>query len=182
MTGGVLLAGAIAREECPFCDRIARGEYDNRTVPHEAGPHGDVVTFEPLNPVTPGHRLVVPVAHLTDALENPTITGWTMEFAAEVARNYGAKSCNLITSVGTPATQTVRHLHIHLIPRRENDGLHLPWTGQKEREGRIGRDAEVLHAEHHPGTFVPTLDSCPEHGRADYEDRVRRMGLRSQPG
>jgi hypothetical protein len=46
---------------------------------------------------------------------------------------------------------------------------------------RVACNAEVLHSEHHPGTLVPSLDSCPEHDRADYEGRVRRMGLTSQP-
>lgn len=37
-------------------------------------------------------------------------------------------------------------------------------------EVRIDRpDPEVLHAEHHSGTIVPTLDSCTEHTRAEYE-------------
>ena len=47
---------------------------------------------------------------------------------------YGAASCNLITSVGAAATQTVKHLHIHIVPRHEGDGLHLPWTEQKKPE------------------------------------------------
>jgi hypothetical protein len=42
------------------------------------------------------------------------------------------------------------------------------------RVQRVSEDAGVLHSEHHPGTFVPTLDSCPEHERADYEAMVRR--------
>jgi hypothetical protein len=42
----------------------------------------------------------------------------------------------------------------------------------------IADEANVLHSEHHPGTFVPTLDSCPEHDRADYEARVREMAAR----
>lgn len=39
----------------------------------------------------------------------------------------------------------------------------------------VAREAEVLHAEHHPGTFVPSLDSCTEHERAEYEQRVRDL-------
>lgn len=39
----------------------------------------------------------------------------------------------------------------------------------------VAQEAEVLHAEHHPGTFVPSLDSCPEHERAWYEQRVREI-------
>jgi hypothetical protein len=42
-------------------------------------------------------------------------------------------------------------------------------AGRAERRMSGSQYAEVLHAEHHPGTFVPTLDSCREHERADYE-------------
>jgi histidine triad (HIT) family protein len=107
---------------CPFCARIADHRYDA----------GDqyAVTFEPLNPVTPGHRLFVPRAHLADALTRPVITGHVMEYAARWAHGHDLAPCNLITSVGAEATQTVFHLHIHMIPRREDDGLALPWTMQ----------------------------------------------------
>ena len=107
--------------DCPFCQRIKAGRYDDRCP--------DAVTFEPLNPVTLGHRLVVPTVHVADALEDPHITGLVMEYAAEIASLYEADPCNLITSVGRDATQTVFHLHVHIVPRRSGDGLALPWTG-----------------------------------------------------
>lgn len=88
-----------------------------------------------LNPVTPRHLLVVPVRHVVEAVEDPALTGRVMRVAAYVARSH--KSCNFITSVGTPATQSVFHLHVHIIPRIEGDGLVLPWTDQSsEKEGK----------------------------------------------
>jgi diadenosine tetraphosphate (Ap4A) HIT family hydrolase len=39
-------------------------------------------------------------------------------------------AANFITSAGRDATQTVFHLHIHIVPRHAGDGLALPWTGQ----------------------------------------------------
>lgn len=86
----------------------------------------NVVAFVPLNPVTPGHLLVVPKAHVSDALDNPAITGEVMKVAANLA----SRPCNLITSAGAEATQTVFHLHVHIVPRTADDGLTLPWTGQ----------------------------------------------------
>ena len=108
---------------CPFCARITAGEYD-------AGDSWSV-TFEPLNPVTPGHRLFVPRAHVADALTRPVITGRVMEYAARWATGHNLGPCNLITSAGAEASQTVFHLHLHLVPRCEGDGLPLPWTGQQ---------------------------------------------------
>jgi histidine triad (HIT) family protein len=108
---------------CPFCTRIEAGEYD--------GEYDGIVDFEPLNPVVPGHRLVVPKAHVADALEDPRAAGEAMAYAANLARATGIAPCNIITSAGSAATQTVFHLHVHVVPRREGDGLALPWTGQK---------------------------------------------------
>jgi histidine triad (HIT) family protein len=112
--------------DCPFCARIAAGEYD-------AG-DGYAVTFEPLNPVTSGHRLFVPRSHVADALTRPVITGHVMEYAARWAYGHDLAPCNLITSAGAEATQSVFHLHIHLVPRRDGDGLALPWSGQRTWE------------------------------------------------
>lgn len=112
--------------DCPFCQRIAAGDYDDRSADHDA------VHFEPLNPVTPGHRLVVPVGHVMDALQDPYVTGSAMAYAARVAELLRLHPCNLITSAGGVATQTVYHLHIHIVPRRYGDGLALPWSEGRE--------------------------------------------------
>jgi len=109
---------------CVFCLKVAEAGFARA---------GDVVTFEPLNPVTPGHLLVVPRRHVADAAEDPDVTAQAMRSAAVLARAIGG-DCNIITSRGPMATQTVFHLHIHVVPRREGDGLHLPWTGQRKKE------------------------------------------------
>lgn len=105
--------------DCPFCKRIDAHEYDFE------GYGG--VSFEPLNPVTPGHRLFVSVTHIEDASEAPFAACGAFELAAHYAAEQ-KKSFNLITSGGAPATQTVFHFHVHYIPRSPGDGLHLPWT------------------------------------------------------
>jgi histidine triad (HIT) family protein len=111
-----------ARADCPFCGRIDANDVE---IVWE-----DVVAFTPLNPVTPGHLLVVPDQHVEDARTDPLITAEVMRRAAEVARDAG--ECNIITSAGAAATQTVQHLHVHVVPRREGDGLLLPWTHPAE--------------------------------------------------
>ena len=118
--------------ECPFCDRIERGDYETGFYDY-----GSLiaVSFQPRRPVTQGHRLYLPAEHVTDATIDPALTGRVMAEASHHTRNfYQVVSFNLITSVGSAATQTVRHLHVHAVPRREGDGLHLPWTGQRAAE------------------------------------------------
>ena len=111
----------LAPTDCPFCGRIQRGEYDDL--------FGAVARFEPLNPVTPGHLLFVPSIHVEHP--NRGAVGNAMNHA-ELYASGQPWDFNLITSSGSAATQTVPHIHVHYVPRREGDGLHLPWTGQKK--------------------------------------------------
>lgn len=77
---------------------------------------------------TDGHVLLIPRVHVRDAAEQPLITAITMARAAELANRLGYADFNIITSRGAVATQTVFHLHVHLVPRVEGDGLALPWS------------------------------------------------------
>ncbi|MGI5122816.1 HIT family protein [Marinactinospora thermotolerans] len=112
----------LVAQDCPFCDII-----------HGRGPAtvvrrwDDAIAIVPLRPVTYGHLLVIPTMHVPDALADPTVTAATMRRAAEVARERRLAALNIITSVGAAATQTVPHLHAHIVPRVEGDGLALPW-------------------------------------------------------
>lgn len=112
--------------DCVFCGRIERAE-------HDVSGYG-AVSFQPLNPVTPGHRLFLPARHVEDARDLGGLQA-AMALASTWAKDWEHNpdyrdDFNLITSAGPAATQTVQHLHVHYVPRREGDGLHLPWTGQ----------------------------------------------------
>ncbi|MEO5949732.1 MAG: HIT domain-containing protein [Candidatus Saccharimonas sp.] len=109
-------------EDCVFCD-IAT--FDPHTQVERRWPQAVLIT--PLNPVTPGHKLVIPSVHVAHAGVAPAVTAETMRAASEYAETLG-QDFNLITSRGESATQTVPHLHIHVVPRHEGDGLKLPWS------------------------------------------------------
>jgi histidine triad (HIT) family protein len=111
---------------CVFCEIV----YGREPATYHARLAG-CTCFEPLNPVTPGHLLVIPDEHVPHALAQPWITGKVFEIAARIARDFDT-DVNLITSAGWAATQTIDHFHVHIVPRREGDGLHLPWTDQTD--------------------------------------------------
>lgn len=108
--------------ECVFCDIVAGDEL--ASIERE---WDDALAIVPLNPVTDGHVLIIPKKHVADALIDPPTTAMVAERTAEFAGDH-YYDCNLITSCGEIATQTVFHLHFHVVPRREADGLPLPWT------------------------------------------------------
>lgn len=109
-------------DPCPFCEIVA-----GRAPATVVRSWPDALAIVPLGPVVEGHTLVIPKTHVT---ENPRITGLTMFRAAELAWDMD-QPMNLITSKGREATQSVWHLHAHLVPRAENDGLALPWYSGK---------------------------------------------------
>ncbi|MEW2623649.1 HIT domain-containing protein [Streptomyces sp. NPDC048106] len=78
--------------------------------------------------VNGGHVIVLPRVHVEDAGTDPEVTGVVMRRAAELIAELPA--ANIITSKGAEATQSVYHLHVHVVPRQEGDSLPLPWTPQ----------------------------------------------------
>ena len=119
-------------ERCVFCDIIA-GLAPATVVRRWP----DALAIVPLGPVVEGHTLIIPYAHVRDYTSIPTVTATVMGRAAEIA----PFPSNLITSAGREATQSVFHLHVHIVPRAFDDGLALPWysgRGGKSAGGRRG--------------------------------------------
>jgi histidine triad (HIT) family protein len=125
----------------------------------------DALAFVPLNPVTEGHTLVIPRKHVTDFAADPEVSAATMRRAAEAASGIRPDGpMNLITSWGAAATQSVPHLHLHLVPRAENDGLALPWySGRRSRR-------PTMRTEPFPDAG-PISASSRDHHRSEWEGR-----------
>ena len=88
-----------------------------------------VAAFMDIQPITPGHTLVVPLLKAATLAELPPATGERM-FA--VAQRIGAairrtelacEGINLFLADGVAAGQTVFHLHLHVFPRHAEDGF-----------------------------------------------------------
>jgi histidine triad (HIT) family protein len=117
----------IQVSDCIFCD-ITAGKAPAQVVRE----WDDALAIVPLGPVVDGHLLVIPRRHVADAASDPDTTAATMRRAAEIV----PWPANIITSLGAEATQSVFHLHLHIVPRAENDGLALPWYSGKRRGSR----------------------------------------------
>lgn len=133
--------------DCPFCKRIENREWDSFY------PMCDVVDFEPLNPVVPGHRLFLPYKHA----EHPDVvaTGAAVAAAEQYATNR-REEYNLITSAGTAATMSIPHIHVHYVPRSPGDGLMLPWHTEAhdaELREQIAQEIEAAKCHEACGSF-----------------------------
>ncbi|MEV7492208.1 HIT domain-containing protein [Streptomyces anulatus] len=112
--------------DCVFC-RIVAGQVP-ATIVRE---WDDAIAIRPRSGgCTDGHVFVLPRVHVEDAGTDIEVTKAVMGRAAELMAELPA--ANLITSKGTEATQSVFHLHVHIVPRLDGDDLPLPWTPQHE--------------------------------------------------
>lgn len=114
--------------ECPFCEIVQREDPDAREVYRD----DHVVAFFPLEPATLGHTLVVPRAHVPDiwSLGDETaerVAVATTRLAQVVKHALAPEGLNVIQSNGKAATQTVFHLHVHIVPRWGNDAVGRIW-------------------------------------------------------
>lgn len=106
---------------CPFCEIVA-----DRAPARIVRRWPDALALHPLNPVTTGHLLVIPVRHVATAACDPQLSGRVASYAAALVAE-ARWQANLIANVGPEASATVPHLHWHIVPRRRGDGLALPW-------------------------------------------------------
>lgn len=114
--------------DCPFCSIIRREDPDAREIYRD----GKIVAFFPQEPATLGHILVVPCDHIRDIwqLDEATascLAGVTIRLASVMRKALSPAGLNVIQSNGLAATQTVFHLHVHLVPRWEDDALGRIW-------------------------------------------------------
>jgi histidine triad (HIT) family protein len=112
--------------DCVFCSILA-GELPVSTVYQD-----DVCTaFMDIQPVTPGHLLVIPNDHATYLADLDAETGAHMfrvaQRMAEALRRSGLRceGVNLFLANGEVAGQDVFHVHLHAIPRFRGDGFGL---------------------------------------------------------
>lgn len=117
----------MADTSCPFC-AIIMGEGPARVVYRD----DYAVAFFPLRPATLGHTLVVPRRHIPDIWELPEadaahLSRTVLRVATALRTAVAPDGLNIIQSNGAAATQTVPHLHVHLVPRWAADAMGPIW-------------------------------------------------------
>jgi histidine triad (HIT) family protein len=105
-----------------------------------------------IRPFTRGHTLVIPKQHTVDLTDTPPETlAQLVTIGQRIARAARATELADATNIGIndggAAFQTVFHIHLHVLPRRNGDklsvakGLLLRRDPDREGTGRILRDA-----------------------------------------
>jgi histidine triad (HIT) family protein len=107
--------------DCAFC-AIVSGAAEAAVVLAS----DDLIAFLDVRPVFPGHTLVVPRDHVTTLSDLPDhLAGPLLLTARRVAaaqrRALGAEGAFI--AVNDVVSQSVPHVHVHVVPRRRGDGL-----------------------------------------------------------
>jgi diadenosine tetraphosphate (Ap4A) HIT family hydrolase len=133
---------------CVFC-AIAAGAAPAIRI-HE---DDDYLAILDIRPFTRGHTLVIPKRHSVDLTDTPASTlAGMLALGQRIARatrisGLAATGNNLAINDGKSAMQSVFHIHLHVIPRRDGDkvsfvkGMLLRRDPDRETTGSILRDA-----------------------------------------
>ncbi len=107
--------------ECAFC-RIVAGETAAAIVMED----DDSLAFLDARPLFPGHCLLIPKRHYETLPDLPPellrpLFGNAQILAAAMVAALGAEGS--FVAVNNKVSQSVPHLHVHIVPRRRKDGL-----------------------------------------------------------
>jgi histidine triad (HIT) family protein len=143
-----------ALPNCPFCEIAADpGKcvllFQDRLT----------MAFMDINPANEGHCLVIPRKHYPTVLEITAaafaaVARTTRKIAVAVDRALTPGGLSLVQANGDLAGQSVPHLHVHVLPRREGDHLPINWQraqndprrAEIDRPERIEAVAERIRA------------------------------------
>ncbi|MFC8826965.1 HIT family protein [Streptomyces sp. NPDC057137] len=141
---------------CVFC-AIARGREPASVVFEDEW----VIAFMDLQPVTPGHLLVVPKSHaegLADLQDDIGIRLWAVAHRLGRALRLSGLRCegvNLFLADGEAAFQEVFHIHLHVFPRFKGDPFRIEADWQVHERGVLDETASAVRG------GIAALDALP---------------------
>lgn len=120
-------------EDCPFCEIVAREDPDAREVYRDE----HTVAFFPTEPAVLGHTMVIPRAHVSDIWQLTEEQASRLSIAAlrvagAIRASLHPDGLNVIQSNGEAASQSVTHVHVHLVPRTLGDRIGRIWPPESD--------------------------------------------------
>jgi histidine triad (HIT) family protein len=127
----------MPQADCVFC-KIVAGQIPSARVYEDDA----CIAFLDIGPLADAHLLIVPKEHYEWITDMPAqavaaVTQSIPQLAQAVMKVTGASGFNVLQNNGKVSGQAVPHVHFHIIPRREGDGLGYRWNAGKYPEGRL---------------------------------------------
>jgi len=131
-------------ENCIFC-KIANGEIPSATIYEDE----NVRVILDIAPAAKGHAILLIKEHAANIFElDAELAGKVFAVVPKVAsaiqKTLGCDGMNILQNNGTAAGQTVFHLHIHFIPRWNDDAIQIKWATGEYADGEAAALAELI--------------------------------------
>ena len=93
--------------------------------------------FLTIRPISEGHTLVIPKKHFETIFDIPQeelshLMDVTKKLCLHYREKLGVDSVNLVIANGKATFQEIMHFHLHIVPRKQNDGIAF-WLRQDEK-------------------------------------------------
>ena len=129
----------MKKDDCIFW-KIDAGEIPSQCI-YEDGLFKVILD---LGPATKGHSLIIPKDHYEDLFELPEETAaqamvLAKRLSARLMEKLHADGLNLVQNNKEIAGQTVKHFHLHMIPRYKDDMQNILW-----KPGEVTQDELAL--------------------------------------
>ncbi|MBR6217674.1 MAG: HIT family protein [Eubacterium sp.] len=117
----------MIKDDCIFC-MLANGVFPTNTVYED----DDFRVILDASPAAKGHSLIIPKQHSdnlysTDDETLAKILPLAKKIAASMKKTFNCDGVNIIQNNEPAAGQTVFHLHVHAIPRFNDDNVGIGW-------------------------------------------------------
>ena len=134
-------------DNCIFC-KIANGIIPSATLYEDA----DFRAILDIAPAHKGHTIILPKQHAANLFEIDEETAGKLlpvakKVAGAVKKVTGCDGINILQNNGEAAGQTVFHLHVHVVPRFEGDGILPVWPQGSYADGEAAELAAKIKAE-----------------------------------
>ncbi|MCR5431106.1 MAG: HIT family protein [Lachnospiraceae bacterium] len=134
-------------DNCVFC-KIVAGQIPSATVYED----DDFKAIMDIAPAAKGHVIILSKRHMLSLLEIEEKTASRALIVASKIANamkkaLGCDGINMLQNNGSAAWQSVFHLHIHLIPRFDGDGIIIPWKELSYADGEAAEYAKKIAAQ-----------------------------------
>jgi histidine triad (HIT) family protein len=132
--------------DCVFCRIVAK--QIPASVVHE---DEHTLAFMDLGQVNPGHVLVAAKAHAEnvyslDDAQAAAVFRSVARVARAIRAAFAPDGLSVYQANGKAAGQTVFHLHVHLVPRHEGDGMNLIWPAKNPPREKLEEYAAKVRA------------------------------------
>jgi len=130
---------------CALCEQITQGK-------DVLGQNDDIAILLAQEPASEGHLLVVPKKHAAIAEQIPDKVISNMfttanALSSQLFSQLGFQGTNLLLQNGLAAGQSINHVTLNIIPRKEGDGMNLEWQPKQLSDEEMSQLETTIKAD-----------------------------------